>query len=99
MKKRFRVNLSQQAQNDLEQIFYYIADDNINNATNFILQLEKKIYSLENFPQRQPLIPENEFFGTNYRHLIFKKYRVVYRITEKSVFILRMFHGAKLLGL
>ena len=99
MKKRFRVNLSQQAQNDLEQIFYNIADDNINNATNFILQLEKKIYSLENFPQRQPLIPENEFFGTNYRHLIFKKYRVVYRIAEKSVFILRIFHGAKLLDL
>ncbi len=99
MKKRFRVNLSQQAQNDLEQIFYYITDDNINNATNFILQLEKKIYSLENFPQRHPLIPENEFFGTNYRHLIFKKYRVVYRITEKSVFILRIFHGAKLMDL
>ena len=99
MKKRFRVNLSQQAQNDLEQIFYYIADDNINNATNFILQLEKKIYSLENFPERHPLIPENEFFGTNYRHLIFKKYRVVYRIAEKSVFILRIFHGAKLLDL
>jgi len=99
VKKRFRVNLSQQAQNDLEQIFYYITDDNINNATNFILQLEKKIYSLENFPQRHPLIPENEFFGTNYRHLIFKKYRVVYRITEKSVFILRIFHGAKLMDL
>ena len=99
MKKRFRVNLSQQAQNDLEQIFYYIADDNINNATNFILQLEKKIYSLGSFPERHPLIPENEFFDTNYRHLIFKKYRVVYRIAEKSVFILRIFHGAKLLDL
>ena len=99
MKKRFRVNLSQQAQNDLEQIFYYIADDNINNATNFILQLEKKIYSLGSFPERHPLIPENKFFDTNYRHLIFKKYRVVYRITEKSVFILRIFHGAKLLDL
>ena len=99
MKKRFRVNLSQQAQNDLEQIFYYIADDNINNATNFILQLEKKIYSLGSFPERHPLIPENEFFDTNYRHLIFKKYRVVYRIAEKSVFILRIFHRAKLLDL
>ena len=99
MKKKYQVNLSQQAQDDLEQIFYYIADDNINNATNFILQLEKKIYSLENFPDRHPLIPENEFFDTNYRHLILKRYRIVYRITEKSVFILRIFHGAKLLNL
>ena len=99
MKKIYRVNLSQQAQDDLERIFYYIADDNINNATNFILQIEKKIYSLESFPDRHPLIPENEFFDTNYRHLIFKKYRIVYRIAESSVFILRIFHGAKLLNL
>ena len=99
MRKKYQVNLSQQAQDDLEQIFYYIADDNINNAANFILQLEKKIYSLESFPDRHPLIPENEFFDTNYRHLIFKKYRIVYRIAEKSVFILRIFHGAKLLNL
>ena len=53
MKKQYHVNLSQQAQDDLEQIFYYIADENINNAGNFILQLEKRIYSFENFPDRQ----------------------------------------------
>jgi len=99
VKKKYQVNLSQQAQNDLEQIFYYIADDSINNASNFILQLEKKVYSLELFPDRHPLIPENEFFGTDYRHLIHKKYRIVYRIAERSVFILRIFHGAKLLNL
>ncbi len=99
MAKKYQVNLTQQAQNDLEQIFYYIADDSINNATNFILQLEKNVYSLEDFPDRNPLIPENEFFGTDYRHLIYKKYRIVYRIAGKSVFILRIFHGAKLLTL
>jgi toxin ParE1/3/4 len=99
VKKKYQVNLSQQSQNDLEQIFYYIADDSIDNASNFILQLEKKVYSLELFPDRHPLIPENEFFGTDYRHLIFKKYRIVYRIAERSVFILRIFHGAKLLNL
>ena len=91
--------MSQQAQNDLEQIFYYIADDSINNAEKFVLQLEKKVYSLDIFPDRHPLIPENEFFGTDYRHLIYKKYRIIYRIVEKSVFILRIFHGAKLLTL
>ena len=99
MAKKYQVNLTQQAQNDVEQIFYYIADDSINNAANFVLQLEKKVYSLENFPDRNPFIPENEFFGTDYRHLIYKKYRIVYRIVEKSVFILRIFHGAKLINL
>ncbi len=96
MAKKYQVNLTQLAQNDLEQIFYYIANDSINSAANFVLQLEKKVYSLEDFPDRNPYIPENEFFGTDYRHLIYNKYRIIYRIVDKSVFILRIFHGAKL---
>lgn len=97
MTKRYKVNLTQLAQKDLEQIYYYIAADNIINAGNFVLELEKKIYSLETFPERQPLIAENEFFTTDYRHLIYKKYRIIYRISEKTVFILRVIHGAMLL--
>lgn len=91
------MNLTQLAQKDLEQIFYYIADDRIKNARNFVLELEKKIFSLDTFPERQPLIAENEYFATDYRHLIYKNYRIIYRITEKTVFILRVIHGAMLL--
>jgi toxin ParE1/3/4 len=95
--KRYEVNLTRLAQKDLEQIYYYIAADSIKNASNFILELEKKIYSLETLPERHPLIAENEFFATDYRHLIYKKYRVIYRISEKAVLILRVIHGAMLL--
>ncbi len=95
--KKYEVNLTHHAQNDLEHIFYYIAADSPNNAANFILDLEKHVSSLDTFPERHPLIPENEFFGTDYRHLIHQKYRIIYRITESSVFILRIIHGAKLL--
>jgi plasmid stabilization system protein ParE len=91
------VHLTQLAQKDLEQIYYYIAADSINNAKNFIRKLEIKIYSLDTFPERHPLIAENEFFATDYRHLIYKKYRVIYRISEKTIFILRVIHGAMLL--
>ena len=99
MKKRYQVNLSRHAQKDLEQVFDYIACDSMNNARNFILKLEQKIYSLEAFPFRNPLISENELFDTDYRHLIYKKYRVIYQVTDQSVFILRIIHGAKLLEL
>ena len=96
MKKRYEVNLTQHAQDDLEKI-YYIAADNPNNAANFVLQLEKKVYLLNTFPERHPLILENEFFGTDYRHLVYKKYRIIYRVIGDSVFILRIIHGAKIL--
>ncbi|MBT3256285.1 MAG: type II toxin-antitoxin system RelE/ParE family toxin [Deltaproteobacteria bacterium] len=99
MAKKYKVNISLNAQNDLEHIFFYIAEDNISNARKFILELEKKIYSLDTFPERFALIPENLFFGTSYRHIIHKKYRAIYKIDNNSVYILRVIHGAKLLGL
>ena len=97
--KKYEVNITQHAQEDLEHIFYYIADDSFDNASKFIIELEKKIYSLEHLPKRNPLISENEFFGTDYRHLIHKNYRIIYRVLKNSVFILRIVHGAKLLEL
>jgi len=97
LKKRYEVNLTQHAQDDLERIYYYIAADNPNNAANFVLQLEKKVYLLNTFPERHPLILENEFFGTDYRHLVYKKYRIIYRVIGDSIFILRIIHGAKIL--
>ncbi|MBW6520604.1 MAG: type II toxin-antitoxin system RelE/ParE family toxin [Desulfoarculaceae bacterium] len=93
MPKKFKIHITRNAQNDLEHIFFYIASDNLNNAKKFILELEEKIYSLDTSPERCPLIPENIFFGTNYRHLIHKKYRAIYRIEKNSVYILRIVHG------
>ncbi len=93
------MNLTRRAQEDLEHIFYYIANDSLDNASKFIVDPEEKIYSLENFPNRNPLIPENLYFGTEYRHLIYKNYRIIYRIFENSVYILRIVHGTKLLRL
>lgn len=99
MAKKYKVNISQNAQNDLEHIFFYIAADSINNAKKFILELENKIYGLETLPERFPYISENLYFGTSYRHIAHKKYRLVYRIDKDSVYILRVIHGSKLLDL
>ena len=99
MAKKYKVNISFNAQKDLEHIFFYIAADSINNANNFILELEEKIYSLDTMPERFALIPENIFFDTNYRQITRKKYRVIYKISGNSVFIMRVVHGAKILDL
>jgi len=95
--KKYKVNLTQLAQQDIEQIYYYIAADSVSNDTKFVRELEKNIYSLDTVPERHPLIAENEFFATDYRHLIYRNYRIIYRISEKTVFILRVIHGTMLL--
>lgn len=99
MAKKYKVNISKNAQNDLEHIFFYISADSINNAKKFVLELEEKIYSLDCFPERFSYIPENIYFGTNYRHIVHKKYRAIYKIQNNSIFILRVIHGSKLLDL
>ncbi|MFQ5651277.1 MAG: type II toxin-antitoxin system RelE/ParE family toxin [bacterium] len=97
--KKYEVYLTRHAQEDLERIFCYVANDSIDNATNFVIELEEKVNSLEDLPNRNPFIPENEYFGTDYRHLIYEKYRIICRVLEYSVFISRIIHGAKLLEL
>ena len=99
MAKKYKVKLTFNAQKDLEHIFFYIAEDSINNAHNFILELEQTIYSLDTMPERFALISENIFFGTNYRQIIHQKYRVIYKISGESVYIMRVVHGAKLIDL
>lgn len=99
MARKFKVNLTFNAQKNLEHIFFCIAEDSLNNAKKFILELEERVSSLDTMPDRFALIPENIFFGTNYRQITHKKYRVIYKISGNSVYIMRVVHGAKLLDL
>ncbi len=81
-------------------IWDYIAMDSIGNAGRFLDQLEEKLYSLEYLPERGHVIPESEYLQTTrYRQLIHKKYRIIYRVDGKTVYILRIFQGSKLLDM
>lgn len=97
MPTRFAVSFSLKAEEDLEEIWSFIAADSPDNATKFILQLEKQVESLGRFPERCPLIPENELLRGKYRHLIYADYRTVFRVSNKTVFIVRIINSARLL--
>ena len=98
MRERFHVKIARRAEIDLEEIWDYIAADSVENATRFIVELENRMKTLSYSARRCSLIPENEILGTRYRHLIIrKKYRVVFRISRNTVYVLRAIHGARLL--
>jgi plasmid stabilization system protein ParE len=63
----------------------------------FYPSAEEQIETSETFPERCPLIPDNEILGTRYRHLLYGNYRTVFRIAGKTVYVLRVIHGARLL--
>ena len=81
----------------MAEIWEYIAQDKPDAATAFVLRLEEQIRKLERFPERAPLVPENELLGTAYRHLLHGNYRTIYKIVGSRVIILRVLHGARLL--
>lgn len=97
MREKYRVKIARQAETDLAEIWTYIAADSVDNANQFILKLERRMKTLESSPRRCSLISENELLGTQYRHLVVKKYRTVFRISDDTVYILRIIHGARLL--
>jgi plasmid stabilization system protein ParE len=97
MPTKFHVNITLSAEKDVEEIWTYIAADSPAEATKFILKLEDQVTTLEQFPQRCPLIPENALLGTENRHLLYGNYRTIFRIDGKAVYVLRIIHGARLL--
>jgi toxin ParE1/3/4 len=97
MRAKYNVEITPVAERDVEEIWNYIADDSPGNATAFIMRLEDQIDTLEQHPERCLLIPENEQLGTSYRHLLQGAYRTIFRISGKTVYILRIIHGSRLL--
>ena len=89
-----KISWSQLALNDLKNIHAYIALDSQYYATNFIEKLVKKIKLLEKYPSSGRIVPE--FENAEIRELIEGKYRIVYKLGESEVTILRIQNFAKL---
>lgn len=98
MPEIFKVEITPSAEGDIAAIWDYIAQGNLIQANLFIGALETQIKSLTQYPERCPFVSENNILGTNYRHLIYGSYRTIFRINRRTVVILRVIHGARLLN-
>lgn len=97
MTETFRVEITGSAEQDIEEIWDYISCDNTEDAYEFIRNLEAQILTLESYPFRCPVVPENELLGTSYRHMLYNKYRIIFRIIGYQVIIMRVIHQSRLL--
>jgi plasmid stabilization system protein ParE len=68
----------------MEAIYNYVKADDSRHAFAWFNGLAKAIYSLERFPGRGPVIPENK----KLRHLLFGKkpqiYRIIYAVDKRN---------------
>jgi toxin ParE1/3/4 len=99
VRKKYRVETNPAAEDDIRQTRDYIAADNPQAAQRWARDVERLINRLESFPFAHEVIPEAAELGVKYRHRLFGKYRIIYRVENDRVIILRVIHGARLLHL
>lgn len=87
--KRYGIRLSDDAEQDLIEIYRYIAlHDSAEKAAYVLDQLESLCSRLAELPERGHLAPELDRIGVaNYREVHFKPYRVIYEVVSRDVFV------------
>lgn len=87
--KKYRVRITAEAEQDLIDIYRYIAfHDSVDNAEYVLDQLETLCSELSELPLRGNIPPELDRIGvTTYREVHFKPYRVIYEVIGLDVFV------------
>lgn len=86
------VELTAEAEDDLERIADYIARDNPPRAITFIEELRAKCLGLGDFSERFPLAPRYEEHGV--RRRVHGNYLIFYRVEPDKVTVIHILHGA-----
>lgn len=93
----YKVRILPAAERDFARVFSYIAKDNPQAAARFFHKLRQKVQTLRWSPQRCARIPEKIEGEYEYRHLLVKRYRIIFCIIADTVWVMRILHGAQLL--
>ena len=93
----FQVDITEPALLDAEEYVRFIREikHEPEAAGRWFRGLIQAIYSLEELPERCPVIPEHDEFLLEIRHLIYFSHRIVFCIERENqrVVIYRVYHG------
>lgn len=87
--KRYRIQITEEAEQDLIDIYRYIAfHDSVENGVYVLDKLESLCSDLAELPLRGNVPPELDRIGvTTYREVRFKPYRIIYEVIGQDVFV------------
>lgn len=92
---KYNVEYLPAAYDDLDEIFAYVAENNLNAAKNLLTEIDAKILCLEDFPN-MGLKPKNQrLLNKGYRVLIIEDYLVFYVVIKNIVEIRRIISGKR----
>jgi|SRR5664280_1369994 addiction module RelE/StbE family toxin len=90
-----KIRWSYEALDRLIEIEDYISKDSSVRAIQFVDQLIEYAELLSGKPLMGRIVPE--LANPDIRELVFKKYRIIYRLKEKRIEILTVFEGHRLM--
>ena len=91
------VLVTNDAEKDLEDLYHHILlNDGPGKADHVLNQIESAINKLKKLPERGVYPKELITLGIReYREVFFKAYRIIYRISNKKVFIMLIVDGRR----
>ena len=87
-----RITWSEPALADLEAIYDFIARDSSHYATRFARRLLEAVERLAALPMLGRMVPEGD---GRHREVFEPPYRIIYRVENDVVHIIRLVHGAR----
>ena len=91
-----KIYWSEEASNDLEQIYDFISQNSIQYSIKTVKAIVERTYNLIKYPCLGRKIPEIN--DDNLREFIYKSYRIMYKIDSEVILILRVWHSARKLS-
>ena len=93
----FKVLLIEDAAEDLQALYTYIAKHDSPDKADYVLdQIEKKFVSLSELPERCVCPKELQALGIrDYREIFFKSYRIIYRVHDECVYVYLIVDGRR----
>ena len=96
---KFDVKYTESAEEDLDNIFEYIAEDNLEKAIEFTEELRKSANLLADFPFMGREREDEELLLINSRKKVYRNYIIYYSVIGGAVYIEHIQHGSKPLDL
>ena len=93
----FSVFLTDDAARDLDDLYEYLASHDSPQKADYVLkQIESSFSRLSEFPERGTHPRELLALGIReYREILFKPYRIIYRVTGRNVYVLLITDGRR----
>ena len=92
-----RISWAPIASDNLSGIHEYISKDSRRYARNVIRDIISIVRSIRDFPMAGRIVPE--YNREDIRERIYKSYRIVYRLKEGTIEIVRVHHSARFLDI